>query len=90
MPDRPRSEVFDPQQVGVYHGFNRLVQRRHLFRIRCAYRQGLQLPQNLGSQTAQEIGRGLRGLRYACRKRMIYSKFVVSRKNAFTKLQGRG
>ena len=31
MPDKPRSEVFDPEQVGVYHCFNQLVQRRHLF-----------------------------------------------------------
>ena len=31
MPSRPRSDVFDPDEVGVYHCWNRLVQRRHLF-----------------------------------------------------------
>jgi hypothetical protein len=31
MPSKPRSEVFDPHEVGVYHCFNRLVQRRPLF-----------------------------------------------------------
>jgi hypothetical protein len=31
MPAKPRSEVFVPDQVGVYHCWNRLVQRRHLF-----------------------------------------------------------
>lgn len=31
MPDKPRSKVFDPDEVGVYHCWNRLVQRRHLF-----------------------------------------------------------
>lgn len=30
MPAKPRSEIFDPDQVGVYHCWNRLVQRRHL------------------------------------------------------------
>lgn len=31
MPGKPRSEVFDRDEVGVYHCWNRLVQRRHLF-----------------------------------------------------------
>ena len=31
MPAKPRSEVFDPDNVGVYHCWNRVVQRRHLF-----------------------------------------------------------
>ena len=31
MPSKPRSEIVDPDQVGVYHCWNRLVQRRHLF-----------------------------------------------------------
>ena len=31
MPSKPRSAVFDPDEVGVYHCWNRLVQRRHLF-----------------------------------------------------------
>lgn len=31
MPSKPRSEVFDPDVVGVYHCWNRIVQRRHLF-----------------------------------------------------------
>ena len=31
MPSKPRSDVFDPDEVGVYHCWNRLVQRRHLF-----------------------------------------------------------
>ncbi len=31
MPSRPRSDIFDPQQIGVYHCWNRVVQRRHLF-----------------------------------------------------------
>jgi hypothetical protein len=31
MPAKPRSEVFVPEEVGVYHCWNRLVQRRHLF-----------------------------------------------------------
>ena len=31
MPAKPRSEVFDPDEVGVYHCWNRLVRRRHLF-----------------------------------------------------------
>jgi REP element-mobilizing transposase RayT len=31
MPSKPRSEIFDPDQVGVYHCWNRVVQRRHLF-----------------------------------------------------------
>ena len=31
MPAKPRSETFDPDVVGVYHCWNRLVQRRHLF-----------------------------------------------------------
>jgi len=31
MPAKPRSEVFVPHEVGVYHCWNRLVQRRHLF-----------------------------------------------------------
>ena len=31
MPAKPRSEIFDPNSVGVYHCWNRLVQRRHLF-----------------------------------------------------------
>ena len=30
MPARPRSEVFEPDEIGVYHCWNRLV-RRHLF-----------------------------------------------------------
>lgn len=31
MPAKPRSEVFKPAEVGVYHCWNRLVRRRHLF-----------------------------------------------------------
>jgi hypothetical protein len=31
VPSNPRSEVFEPDEVGIYHGWNRLVQRRHLF-----------------------------------------------------------
>jgi hypothetical protein len=31
MPAKPRSEVFDPDEVGIYHCWNRLVQRRYLF-----------------------------------------------------------
>ncbi|MDP6718470.1 MAG: hypothetical protein QGF59_07480, partial [Pirellulaceae bacterium] len=31
MPAKPRSKVFDPDHVGVYHCWNRLVRRRHLF-----------------------------------------------------------
>ncbi len=31
MPAKPRSEVFDPDEVGIYHCWNRLVRRRHLF-----------------------------------------------------------
>lgn len=31
MPAKPRSEVFKPDEVGVYHCWNRLVRRRHLF-----------------------------------------------------------
>jgi hypothetical protein len=31
MPAKPRSETFDPDVVGVYHCWNRLVRRRHLF-----------------------------------------------------------
>jgi hypothetical protein len=31
MPAKPRSEVFDPDVVGVYHCWNELVQQRHLF-----------------------------------------------------------
>ena len=31
MPAKPRSDVFDPHQVGIYHCWNRLVQRRFLF-----------------------------------------------------------
>ncbi len=31
VPAKPRSEVFDPEEVGVYHCWNRLVRRRHLF-----------------------------------------------------------
>jgi hypothetical protein len=31
MPGKPRSEVFRPDEVGVYHCWNRLVRRRHLF-----------------------------------------------------------
>ena len=31
MPAKPRSKVFDPDRVGVYHCWNRLVRRRHLF-----------------------------------------------------------
>lgn len=31
MPAKPRSQIFDPHQVGVYHCWNRLVQRRSLF-----------------------------------------------------------
>jgi REP element-mobilizing transposase RayT len=31
VPSKPRSDVFDPDEVGVYHCWNRLVQRRHLF-----------------------------------------------------------
>ena len=31
MPAKPRSEIFDPDKVGVYHCWNRLVRRRHLF-----------------------------------------------------------
>ena len=32
MHSKPRSVVFDPDEVGVYHCWNRLVQRRHPFR----------------------------------------------------------
>ena len=31
MPAKPRSDIFDPDHVGIYHCWNRLVQRRHLF-----------------------------------------------------------
>ena len=31
MPAKPRSKIFDPDQVGVYHCWNRLVRRRSLF-----------------------------------------------------------
>jgi len=31
MPAKPRSEVFEAEVVGVYHCWNRLVRRRHLF-----------------------------------------------------------
>jgi hypothetical protein len=31
MPNKRRSEIFHPDEVGVYHCWNRLVQRRHLF-----------------------------------------------------------
>lgn len=31
MPAKPRSEIFDPLEVGVYHCWNRLVRRRFLF-----------------------------------------------------------
>ena len=31
MPAKPRSATFDPDVVGVYHCWNRVVQRRHLF-----------------------------------------------------------
>ena len=31
MPAKPRSEVFKPAEVGVYHCWNRLVRCRHLF-----------------------------------------------------------
>lgn len=31
MPAKPRSEIFDPDHVGIYHCWNRLVQRRCLF-----------------------------------------------------------
>jgi hypothetical protein len=31
MPAKPRSKIFDPDVVGAYHCYNRLVQRRHLF-----------------------------------------------------------
>ena len=31
MPAKPRSQVFDPDSVGIYHCWNRLVRRRHLF-----------------------------------------------------------
>ncbi len=31
MPAKPRSKVFDPDEIGVYHCWNRLVRRRHLF-----------------------------------------------------------
>ena len=31
MPSKPRSEVFNPDEVGVYHCWNRLVQQRPLF-----------------------------------------------------------
>lgn len=31
MPSKPRCEVFVPDEVGVYHCWNRLVQRRRLF-----------------------------------------------------------
>ena len=31
MPGKARSDVFDPSVVGVYHCWNRLVRRRHLF-----------------------------------------------------------
>jgi REP element-mobilizing transposase RayT len=31
MPSKPRCEIFNPDQVGVYHCWNRVVQRRHLF-----------------------------------------------------------
>ena len=30
MPSKPRSEVFDPDEVGVYHCWNRVVRQRHL------------------------------------------------------------
>lgn len=35
MPAQPRSYVFDPDTVGVYHCWNRLVRRRHLFGFDC-------------------------------------------------------
>lgn len=31
MPAKPRSDVFTPDEPGVYHCWNRLVRRRHLF-----------------------------------------------------------
>ncbi len=31
MPAKPRSDIFEPDEVGVYHCWNRLVRRRHLF-----------------------------------------------------------
>ena len=31
MPSKPRSAIFNRDEVGVYHCWNRLVQRRHLF-----------------------------------------------------------
>ena len=31
MPNKPRSEVFDPNEVGVYHCWNRLVRKWRLF-----------------------------------------------------------
>ena len=31
MPAKPRSKIFDPDQVGVYHCWNRLVRRHSLF-----------------------------------------------------------
>ena len=31
MPSRPRSEVIDPTEVGIYHCWNRLVRQRCLF-----------------------------------------------------------
>jgi REP element-mobilizing transposase RayT len=31
MPDKPRSEVVDPDVVGVYHCYSQLVQQRYLF-----------------------------------------------------------
>ncbi len=31
MPAKPRSDVFEPDEVGVYHCWNRLVRRHHLF-----------------------------------------------------------
>ena len=37
MPSKPRADVFDPDEVGAYHCWNRLVQRRHLF---VCFRQG--------------------------------------------------
>ena len=35
MPSKPRSAIFDRDEVGVYHCWNRLVQRRHLFGFDC-------------------------------------------------------
>ncbi len=31
MPAKPRSAVFAPDEVGIYHCYNRIVRRRHLF-----------------------------------------------------------